>query len=420
MSDETTTTMPRPPVTIAAPVGLRRSATTVTDVTRPQTGHAPSDRPTVMHVLHTLERAGAEVLVRDMVRAMDSDFRFVVVALDGRGPIGRELRTRHVPVHVLHRRPGVDRLCVAQLQKLIRRHRVNIVHAHQYTPFFYAATARLLGARYDGLIFTEHGRHWPDKRRWKRIVANRLLGRMVDRITAVGEYSRRALIEYEDLPGDRIQVIRNGIDIAPFMSVDRGARRRIRSQLGIAETDQVILQVGSLRPVKDHATSMKALRGLHDHDCRATLLLAGDGPLRNELAAQARRLGVLQHVRFLGVRDDVPALWQAADVALCTSVSEGISVALLEAMAASKAVVATDVGGNPEIVIPDQTGYLAPSGDVTALVGTLHDLLVSPQLRSQFGRAGHERVCEQFNQIDMHCSYANLYGQLPAKEPVHA
>ena len=373
---------------------------------------ANDERPVVMHVLHTLARAGTEVLVRDMVRGMSDGFRFVVAALDGRGPLGRELRAMGVPVHVLGRRPGFDGRCVGRLRRLMRRHRVGVVHAHQYTPWFYSALARWGAGGSAKLIFTEHRRHWPDRRRWKRLIANRVLGRMTDRVTAVGEYSRRALIDYEGFGADRVEVIHNGIDCDALAKGDPDAGRRVRGELGIDEAEPVILQVGSLRAVKDHATAIDALRGLHDRGCGAWLLLAGDGPLRDELETRAQEQGVAEHVRFLGDRGDVAALWQAADVGLCTSVSEGISVALLEAMAAGKAVVATDVGGNPEIVIGDQTGYLAGRGDVNGITDALYDLLGSVELRAGFGAAGRERAKAHFDEAKMHRLYSAVYEQL--------
>jgi sugar transferase (PEP-CTERM/EpsH1 system associated) len=366
-----------------------------------------------MHVLHTLRRAGAEMLVYDMIRARRNEFDFVVVALDDGGDLRPLLRRMHVPVHILERRPGWDWACARRIARLAKRHDVQVIHAHQYTPLTYSCMARLVGAWSRRIVFTEHGRRYPDQRRFKRIVSNRLwIRRLVHRSTAVGEAVRQALAENEAFKLRRIEVIHNGIDPDQWPMPDDQYRSDVRRSLGIDENQPVILQVGTLRPVKDHLTAILSLAHLGESGCRPLLLLAGDGPMRNQIELEVHRYGLAKQVRFLGARDDVADLWQAADVGLLTSLSEGISVALLEAMACGRPVVATDVGGNPEIVIDEQTGLLAPRGDAPALAAALHRLLSDETLRKQFGQAGRTRVEQHFSQQQMHDRYMAIYREL--------
>ena len=386
---------------------------------RPAT-FALADRPTIMHVTHTLGRGGVEVLVQDLIEAMNDRYRFVVVALDERGPLARALRRTGTPVHVIGRRPGLDWRCAARIAKLAARHNVDVIHAHQYTPFFYAALAQLWGSGQSKLIFTEHGRHWPDRRRLRRALANRLwLLRRADRITAVGQFVRQALIDNEAVPADQIDVVYNGIVTERFAPGDELDVRRARVKLHLHPDEPVILQVAGFRDVKDHATALRALKCLHERGCRATLLLAGIGPTLEPTRHLAEELKLIDHVHFLGDRPDVPQLWQAADVGLLSSVSEGISVALLEAMAASRSVVATDVGGNPEIVRDGQTGYLAPRGDAGKLAQALHRLLCDADLRRRLGESGRQRVVRLFDQQRMHAAYEQMYRDLCQEQRNH-
>jgi glycosyltransferase involved in cell wall biosynthesis len=373
------------------------------------------DRPVVLHLLHTLQRGGAEVLVRDLVSDLSESFEFVVVSLDEAGPIAEELSARGVAVHTLGRRPGLDWRCGWRLARLARRYGARVIHAHQYTPLFYATMARMVCGRTLRLLFTEHGRHYPDERRFKRVLANRLLiNRRVDCFTAVGQFVRQALIENEAMPASRIQVVYNGVDTARSLNrPDNGAARaRLCGQLKLPVDTPLIMQVAGLRSVKDHQTAVAALRRLHDQGCRAHLVLVGDGSMRNQIVAAAGRCGVHSAVHLLGWRDDVDQLWQAVDVGLLTSLSEGISVAILEAMLAGKPVVATDVGGNGELIQHGVTGLLAPRGHVKTVAEALHQLLDSPSLRARLGSAGRRRAIDQFSQSAMHQAYRRIYREM--------
>src|SRR5262249_37836286 len=150
-------------------------------------------------------------------------------------------------VELLDRRPGVDWRCAYRLGEFLRRERVDLLHAHQYTPFFYASMARWLYRR-PAVVFTEHGRHQPDYPRRKRMLRKRLLLQRRDRVVGVGQVVRRALIENEGLPAGRVQVIYNGIDVSPLAGgLDRSA---IRDEIGVGRTDFMLLQVARLDYLK--------------------------------------------------------------------------------------------------------------------------------------------------------------------------
>ena len=215
-------------------------------------------RPTLCHLLHTLHVGGAEMLAAQLARCSASSFRVVFACLDELGTLGESLRDEGFPVHVLGRKPGLDWGCVSRLGKVLRQERVDVIHAHQYTPFFYAMLGRWLSGG-SPILFTEHGRHFPDQRRLKRVAANRLLLMKRDRVIGVGEAVRHALIANEGIPAGRVGVIYNGID--PKRFADQGHDRlAIRREIGVGSDDLMILQVARFDYLKDHATAIRTLQ----------------------------------------------------------------------------------------------------------------------------------------------------------------
>src|SRR5262245_23289543 len=290
---------------------------------------ATKARPTVCQVLHALRVGGAEVLAARLARRLRNDYRFLFVCLDELGTLGEELRGEGFPVHVLGRRPGLDLRTMLSLAGLFRRERVDVIQAHQYTPFFYSATARWLGRRVP-VLFTEHGRHFPDYPRRKRMLANRLLLGRRDRVVGVGQAVRRALVANEGLPEDRVGLVYNGIDLAPYANGDHD-RRAVRQELGVGDADLAIMQVARLDYLKDHATAVRTMARVARQRPDARLVLVGEGPEGSKIRDQVRQLGLEKHVLFLGLRSDVPRLLAAADLFLLTSISEGIPLTVIEA-----------------------------------------------------------------------------------------
>jgi glycosyltransferase involved in cell wall biosynthesis len=370
----------------------------------------PRSRPTIGQVLHTLGVGGAEVLAARLARQLGGAYRFVFFCLDGLGTLGEELRAEGFPVRVLGRRPGLDGRCAWHLGGLLRREHVDLLHAHQYTPFFYALMSRFL-YRNTPVLFTEHGRHAPDYPRRKRILANRLLLRRRDRVVGVGEAVRQALITNEGISPARVGVIYNGVHLAPFASPG-DSRGTVRRELGCGPGDLVIIQVARLDYLKDHATALRAFAEVLRHRPDARLLLVGEGPEHAAMEAESLRLGLGAHVRLLGLRKDVARLLFAADLFLLTSISEGIPLTVIEAMAAGLPVVSTRVGGVAEVVEEGRTGLLAPSGDARALAGKVARLAGDAALRRRMGDAGRDRARALFSEPLMHTRYQRLYREM--------
>jgi glycosyltransferase involved in cell wall biosynthesis len=339
-----------------------------------------------------------------------------VFCLDAIGTLGEQLRSEGVEVVTLGRRPGRDWRVGWRLAREARARKIDVFHAHQYTPFFYAAVARVLSFGGPRLILTEHGRHYPDLVRPLRRAINRLvLDHLADAVNACCGFSAEGLAIVDGFAGRRIEVIENGIDLERYSRpTDRSA---LRKELGLDPSRRYVVTIARFHPVKDHAMLLRAFARVAATRPDTDLLLAGDGPLRGELERQAADAGIAGRVRFLGIRSDVPALLQASDIFALTSVSEAASLTLLEAMASGLAVVVTNVGGNPEIVRDGVEGLLVPRGDSEAAATALLRLLNDPVRADAMGTAGRARVESRYQLQRTIDSYLALYRRVTSRHP---
>lgn len=359
-------------------------------------------------VLHSMNVAGAEVLVAETIDRLRQRIDPVVFCLDQPGVLAARMERDAVPVVAFGRRPGFDLSVSRRMAKEIRQRRIGVLHAHQYTPFFYGAIASRLSGTRPRVIFTEHGRHFPDVVSTRRRLANRwIFDRLADHVNAVCKFSARSLHKIDGFSRSRIEVIPNGVDLPRYGRVpDIGSLRR---RLELDPTRRYITTVARFHPVKDHRTLLHAFAEVAPLRRDVDLLLAGDGALRDTLEELAAELGIAARVQFLGVRSDVADLLRASDVFALTSVSEAASITLLEAMASGLPVVVTAVGGNPEIVRDGVDGLLAPRGDSHAVAKALVAVLDDSRLAYSMGQAGADRVRTQFRLEDTVERYFALY-----------
>jgi glycosyltransferase involved in cell wall biosynthesis len=364
-------------------------------------------RPVVCQLVHTLNVGGAEVLAGNLARRLRDRYRFVFLCLDELGPGADRLREDGFQVEVVGRRAGLDWRCPLRLAAAWRRDGVELVQAHQYTPFFYALLGRLRYRR-PPVMFTEHGRHFPDYPRPKRKIANRLLLERRDRVVAVGRSVKTALVENEGIATPRIDVIPNGIDTDRFVA-SAAVRAEVRAELGVAPGDYLVLMVARLDPIKDHATAIRACARAAVAVPGLRLVLVGDGPERPAIESLIRDGNLGDRIRLLGTRHDVPRLLTGADTLLLTSLSEGIPLTVIEAMATGVPVVSTDVGSVADVVSHWGPGLLAPPRDEATLAAHLITLGGTPLLRIAMGDRGRARAVAEFSETAMADRYADLF-----------
>jgi glycosyltransferase involved in cell wall biosynthesis len=352
------------------------------------------------------------VLATRLVRRLRERFEFVFACLDGLGTLGAELKREGFKVEVLGRRQGLDLRCVRRLAAFVRDQGVDLIHAHQYTPFFYCRAPGWIGHR-PPVLFTEHGRFHPDLPSRKRMFFNRFFLRRTDRVVAVGQSVKQALIDNEGIPAKRIDVIYNGVRYGEFSNRSQ-AREAIRRDLQIDLAAPVAIQVARLDPIKDHLTALRAVQHVSRRMPDFLLLIVGDGPERASIEDAIGELKLAKNVRLLGQRSDVAQLLAAADVFLLTSLSEGIPVTLIEAMCAGLPVVTTAAGGVAEVVVHGQTGCVAKIGNAQELTSDLLRLLSDRELANRFGEQGLQRAQSMFSEAAMHGAYAAAYDEMIA------
>jgi glycosyltransferase involved in cell wall biosynthesis len=259
------------------------------------------------------------------------------------------------------------------------------------------------------VIFTEHGRFYPEVYKWKRVLINPLLARRTDAITAISEATRQALIKYERLPASRIEVIYNGLQDHSNLEFDL---RQLRERWGIGDSDRVLGTISRLDPIKNQRLMLEAFRDVRRRCDNVKLIIVGDGPLRQELEEIARNLGIYDDVIFTGFQVEPYSYIKLIDIFLLSSLSEGTSMTLLEAMSFSKPCVATDVGGNPEIVLDGETGFVTPDRDTKRFSDGIIKLLENPVLMGDFGAAARQRFEQRFSLEKMVDAYQELYSRI--------
>jgi glycosyltransferase involved in cell wall biosynthesis len=350
----------------------------------------------VTHVVGQLRTGGMEKLLAELARHADRDrFDLRFVCLGDRGPVADEIEDCGWEVVCLGCRPGLRPGLVYRLAREFVRGRADVVHTHNNAPLIYGApAARLAGVPV--VLQTRHGQTIGTTRRHR--AAFRLASLLADRVVCVSADSER-LSAAEGIAGWKLTVIRNGIDTARF------------AYLGPAPGGPVVM-VGRLVAAKGVDTLLRAVASVVRQRPDFRLEVAGDGEAWPGLEALAAELGLGEHVRFLGNVGDVPGLLARASALVLPSLSEGISLTLLEAMARGLPVVATRVGGNPEVVEDGVTGRLVPAGDPGELAGALLDVWPASDRTREMGRAGRERVERLFDVRRMVAEYEALYLRL--------
>lgn len=358
----------------------------------------------VLQVVLQLDPGGTERLVLELVRRLRNRFPTSVCCLDQRGSWGSQLMDEGIDVSALGRAPGFHPGVARKLAAVAARVNASVMHCHHYSPFVYGTLARFWLPR-TRIVFTEHGRLSDAPPSRKRRLANRFLVRGGPAIYAVSHDLRRHMMA-EGFPA-RTGVIWNGID--PGLAPDEDARRRARLRMRLPDGARVVGTVARLDPVKDLGTLLEAVAMVRREITTSRLVIIGDGPEREALRARARDLDIEDAVDWLGQRDDVRELLPGIDVYANSSISEGVSLTLLEAMAAERPVVATSVGGSPEVIIDDETGLLCAARSPEALSSSLRHILRDGEAAVRYGRAGRSRVCAHFTLDRMVEQYAALY-----------
>lgn len=295
-----------------------------------------------------------------------------------------------------------------RLRRLVRRERFHVVQSqHEKSDLFNA-----LLPRRSGMVRISNRRDMGFNKSPRLRLLFRFINRRFDCVVAPARQILGGLVRDERLGIDRMTWIPNGVDADRFRPPSDSSRSTARRSLGLGESELVLGCVASLTPVKRHVDLVEALAILHARMPSVRLLLIGDGPLRAEIGSRIDALGLSDVVQLLGDRSDIETLLPALDIALLASSTEGMSNAILEAMACALPVVATAVGGNLQLVEHRSSGLLVPASDPPALAAAMLELAESPDLCRRMGEAARARIEREFSLDAMALSYDRLYRRL--------
>lgn len=372
----------------------------------------------ILHVVESLDRGGLERVVCDLVREQRVRGHTVeVLCLFHLGGFAAELERAGISVFAADKRRGPDLRALTRIRRVIRAGRHQLVHTHNAVANYYTCAAQLFARGSPPVVNTRHNMGALDPRDRRE----RLFRWCIPLTARFAFVSKRAAERYmrdAALPAERTRVVTNGIPTERYIEATIQSRNTARDRLGLPRDAVVLGTVGRLVEVKNHRLLLDAAAPMCRTNPGLLVVLIGDGPLRAELEGAAAELGIAGQVRLIGERPDVPDLLPAFDVFVLPSVSEGQSIALLEAAAAGLPAVATDVGGNPEILSDGATGLLVPSGDRGALSAALGRLVAAPQLARKLGSAARNWVMRNASVSAMADSYDALYRDVVSDAPV--
>ena len=360
---------------------------------------------TILYLSTSSGPGGAERVISNLSASLDPARYRAILCLFRPGWIQEHTENRGVRTYVIPTQGMFDWRWVLRVKRLLKDEHVDLIHAHEFDANVQGTfVAALSGVP---LVATVHGKNYF----WEKL-RRRLAYQWVSRnatMVAVSENLKQFIVEKVGVDSGHVKVVYNGVDLLPHCGpadIDQCIK-----ELDLPTGDQIVGVVGNLYPVKGHQYLIAAIPAVLAKCPNTTFIFAGRGQLEGELKEQVHQLGVAPKVRFLGLRQDIPRILAVLHAFVLPSLSEGLSMAILEAMVAGKPVIATDVGGNPELVEDSETGYLVPSQNSQALADRLISLLMNRDRALQFGKVGQLRAQGQFSLRTMVREYQGIYDQ---------
>lgn len=347
----------------------------------------------ILHFITELSIGGAQMVLLRLLSNLDREHFTVVVAClyNGDGAIAQQLRDLGIPVVDLGMKRKWRLDAFVRLWRLLRTLQPQIVH----TWMFHANLPGRLLARLAGVPIIIGSEHTMGQEHWWRLLLNRLTIGLVDRVICVSpqvaDFAKRQI----GLPDSKLVMIANGVEVERFAAAIPKAVARRRFHLPIDGT--IVGAVGRPRPVKGYRYLIDAFQLCQPGQSTLYLVFVGNGPERPALIEQVQRAGLTERVFFLDDQQDIPTVMATFDLLALPSLWEGMPMVALEAMAARLPVVATAVGGTPDLVIDNETGILVPPADPPALAAAIQVLVQDPARRHLLGEAGYRRVCTLFS-----------------------
>ncbi len=352
-----------------------------------------------VHILHSFSTGGMEKGIASLVQTTNAEFEHIIICISQTGR-SEELLPVGTQVISLRKSDGNSIGFIIKLAKILKKLNPDVVHTRNWGGLDGVLAARLAGI--SAIIHGEHG--WgvidPMGLKLKRVLIRRFISVMIKEYTCVSKQMVQWLCKDIQVKKPVTQIY-NGVDFERYTPVEKTNNK----------SGKVIGVVGRLDPIKDHPTLFKAFQSVRKEISDVKLLVIGDGPEREKLEKIAGN-GIV----FLGNRRDIPELLKTLDVFVLPSLNEGISNTILEAMASGLPVIATNVGGNPEIVENEITGSLFFPGDWKTLANLLTRYLQDDQLRHNYGSQGRKQVLKKYSMEKMTSQYVSVWKRIANKK----
>lgn len=372
--------------------------------------------PLVVHLIYRLDFGGLETLLAECVNRMPVEkYRHAIVCLTDYSDFSKKITRPDIEIFALHKPPGLGLETHYAIWKLFRRIKPTILHTYNISALEYAAVATLAGVPVR--VHAEHGRDAsdPDGTNWKYNFLRRLLLPFIDKVVPVSGDLRRWFKETIGVVDTKNCLINNGVDTSRFSVAINNSDG---NQSHFPENCFVIGTVGRIQDVKNHAGLIDAFIILRESQAtqieQLRLIIIGDGPLLTDLRAKVIEAGIGDYVWLPGARNDIASLMQTFSVFAMTSLAEGTPVVVLEAMASGLPVIATRIGGMPEVVIDNVTGKIVPVSDPQAFSTAVAEYISTPALLQKHGAAGRRRIEDTYSIDAMLDAYTGLYDDLCA------
>lgn len=361
----------------------------------------------VAYLIGHLNMGGAEnLVVRLAKKVKENGINPIIITIKGNGPLEEQLKNNNIEVISLNLNKKFSIFGIYKLYKIIKEKKVEVIHTHSFNGHFYGTlVAKLLGVR---SIHTEHSLISDEI--WYQSFINKLIGRFNYKIVAVSELVYESIIQNKIYNKNKTCIINNGVDTAYFNScISNEEKKELKKQIGINEKDFVLTTVAGFRVEKNHNAFLDIFREIVNDNINIKWLLVGDGYLRKEILQKIKDLNLENNVICLGLREDIKEILNITDIFVLPSKYEGLSLALLEAMACNNTAVVTNVGGNGQLIKDGVNGFLVELNDLGCYKEKIKKLYEDRDMLEEFKHKSFEIVNNSYSFEETVSQYINYY-----------